>query len=43
MLGGATAGDAPGPGVCGVEAERGSLWPGPLDERESGCREDDGR
>jgi hypothetical protein len=29
--------------VCGVEAARGNLWCGPVDERESGWREEDGR
>jgi hypothetical protein len=36
MFGGDAAGEEPTLGVCGVEAERGSLWPGPLEERESG-------
>jgi len=43
MFGGTMAGDEPGPGVCGVEADLGSLCCGPLDDRESGCREDEGR
>jgi len=43
MLCGETAGDEPGLGVWGVEADLGSLWPGPLEERESGCSDDEGR
>jgi hypothetical protein len=42
MFGG-TAAWKPGAGVWGVEADRGSLWPGPADERESGCIDDEGR
>jgi hypothetical protein len=42
-MGGAAAGEGPEPGVCGVLAERGSLWWGPVEERESGWREEEGR
>lgn len=42
-MGGAAAGDRPEPGVWGVEADRGSLWCGPVEDLESGWREEDGR
>ena len=38
------AGDGPcDEGAWGLEAERGSWWCGPLEERESGWREEEGR
>lgn len=43
IMGGAAAGDGPEPGVCGVDAARGSLWCGPVEERESGWRDEEGR
>lgn len=42
-MGGAAAGEGPLAELWGVEAARGSLWWGPVDERESGCREEEGR
>lgn len=42
-MGGAAAGEGPLAEVCGVDAARGSLWWGPVEERESGWREEDGR